>query len=107
MKHEDVPKFPLRLVSYADADFAEDVEDRKSIRAGIQFGNGLIAGWYCRKQTAVSLSTAEAEFVSAAAGGVDILGVKELMLEIGMQVKTPIVLRIDNKAAISKKLTTR
>ena len=87
-------------MSYTDAEFAGDVDDRNSISAGIQFVNGLIAGWHCRKQTAVALSTAEAEFVSAAAGGVDILGVKELMLEIGMQVKTPVVLRIDNKASI-------
>ena len=76
------------------------MDDRKSISAGIQFVTGLIAGWYCRKQTAVALSTAEAEFVSAAAGGVNILGVKERMLEIGMQVNTPVVLRIDNKVAI-------
>ncbi|CAI5723202.1 unnamed protein product [Peronospora destructor] len=58
MKPDDGPTFPLRLVSYTDADFAGDVEDRKSISAGIQFVNGVIA----RKQTAVALSTAEAEF---------------------------------------------
>ena len=102
MKHDDGSKFPLRLVSYTDADFAGDVDDRKSISAGIQFVNGLIAGWHCRKQTAVALSTAEAEFVSAAAGGIEILVVKELMLEIGMQVKTFVVLRIGNKAAIQQ-----
>ena len=50
----------------------------------------------------MALSTAEAEFASAAAGGVEILGVKELMLEIGMQVMPPIVLRIYNKAAIQQ-----
>ena len=40
--------------------------------------------------------------MSAAANNVEILGVKELMLEIGMQVKTPIVLRIDSKAIIQQ-----
>ena len=43
MKHDDGPKFPLRLVSYTDADFAGDVDDRKYISAGIQFVNGTIA----------------------------------------------------------------
>ena len=76
MKHDDGPKFPLRLVSYTDADFAGDVEDRKSISAGIQFVNGLIAECHCRKQTALALLTAEAEVVSAAAGAVEIPGVK-------------------------------
>ena len=44
----------------------------------------------------MALSTAKAEFVYAEAGGVGILGVKEIMLEIGMQAKAPVVLRIDN-----------
>lgn len=59
----------------------------------------MVAGWHCRKQTAVALSTAKAEFVSAATGGVEILGIKELLTEIGLQVKTPVVVRIDNVAA--------
>ena len=50
----------------------------------------------------MTLSTAEAEFVSAAASGVGKLGIKELMLESGMQVETPVVLSIDNKAAIQQ-----
>ena len=48
----------------------------------------------------MALSTAEAEFVSAAIGGAEVLGIKELVMEIGVQVKTPVVLEIDNQAAI-------
>ena len=50
----------------------------------------------------MSLSTAKAEFVSAAAGGVKTLEVKELMLETGMQVKTYVIRCIDNKASIQQ-----
>ena len=78
--------YPLRLVLYTEEDFAGDVDDRKLTSAGIQFVNGVIAGWNCHKQTALALSTAGAKFVSAVAGGVEILGVRELMLEIGIQV---------------------
>ena len=60
----------------------------------------MVAGWHCKKQTAVALSTAEAKFISAAIGGVEVLGIKELVMEIGVQVKTPVVLKIDNQAAI-------
>ena len=63
------------------------MEDQKLISAGIQFVNIVTAGWQYRKQTAVAISTAEAEFVSAAAGGV---GIKEPMMKIGMQVKTSV-----------------
>ena len=43
------------------------------------------------------ISTAESEFASIKEGDVEIIGGKQLMLEIDMQVKTPVVLRIDNK----------
>ena len=62
----------------------------------------MVAGWHCKKQTAVALSTAEAKFISAAIGGVEVLGIKELVMEIGVQVKTPVVLKIDNQAAIQQ-----
>lgn len=102
IKPDDEPAIPFRLTSFTDADFAGDVDNRKSISAGIQLINGMVAGWHCRKQTAVALSTAEAEFVSAATGGVEILGIKELLSEIGLMVKTPVVLRIDDVAAIQQ-----
>ncbi|XP_055604760.1 uncharacterized protein LOC129752991 [Uranotaenia lowii] len=51
------------LVGYADADWAECVSDRKSNSGYVfQYCGGTIS-WACRKQTCVSLSTAEAEFV--------------------------------------------
>lgn len=84
---DDGPHLPLRHVSYTDVDYAGDKKDRKSISAGIQFVNGMVAGWHCKIQTAVALLTAEAEFVSAAIGGVEVLWIKELVVEIGVQVK--------------------
>ena len=45
-------------------------------------------------------STAEAELVAAAVGGREVLGLKEIYEEIGQQVKTPVVLKIDNQAAV-------
>ena len=102
MKPNDGPTYPLWLVSYTDQDFAGDVDDHKSISADIQLVNSIIYGWHCRKESTVALSTAEAGFVSAAACGVKILKGSGLMLKIGMQVKTPVVLRIDNKASIQQ-----
>ena len=100
LEHDDGISIPLRITSYSDADFAADKDDRKSISANVVYVNGIIAGWNCKKQGTVALSTAEAEFVAAAVGGREALGLKELFEEFGMQSKTPMILKIDNQAAI-------
>ncbi|XP_073151972.1 uncharacterized protein [Henckelia pumila] len=53
------------LIGYSDADWAGDVDERKSTMGGCFYlGNNLVS-WYSRKQNCVSLSTAESEYVAA------------------------------------------
>jgi hypothetical protein len=50
-----------KLLGFADADWANDLDDRKSVTGGaLMLGNSLIA-WHSKKQNMVSTSTAEAE----------------------------------------------
>ena len=54
------------LIGYADADWAANRSNRKSNSGYLfQFMNATIS-WACRKQTCVSLSSTEAEYVSTA-----------------------------------------
>lgn len=52
------------LFGYADADFAEDRLTRKSNSGHVFSLNGGLISWSSRKQTVVSMSSTEAEFVS-------------------------------------------
>ena len=61
-----------------------------------------IVQWVCKKQTGVSLSTMEAEFASASHIGREILGLRELVCEIGFRVKNPMSMLMDNRAAIKQ-----
>ena len=54
--------------------------------------------WQCKKQTTVSISTAEAEYVAASACCAQVLWIQNQMLDYGLNfLKTPIL--IDNTAA--------
>lgn len=53
------------LVGYSDADWAQDVEDKKSSGYLFKFNRGTIS-WACRKQSCVALSSTEAEYVALA-----------------------------------------
>ena len=53
-------------IGYADADWAGDIEDRKSGMCSCLEGL-LSVGWRSSKQSSVALSTAEAEYVPLSA----------------------------------------
>ncbi|PNY09558.1 hypothetical protein L195_g006112, partial [Trifolium pratense] len=56
----------LNLIGWSDSDYAGDLDDRKSTTGFVfMLGSGAIS-WSSKKQPIVTLSTTEAEFVSAA-----------------------------------------
>ena len=54
--------YDLSLYDFSDADWAESVDDRRSITGyGFIFGNGLVS-WLSKKQSTIFGSTTEAEY---------------------------------------------
>ncbi|POM57760.1 Mitochondrial Carrier (MC) Family, partial [Phytophthora palmivora] len=93
-------KLAKRIARYLN--FVGDVQDRKSVSGVVVQVNGMTIDWECKKQTAVVLSTVEAEFVAASVGGQNVLDLHELFGEIGLPVKLPIEMMIDNQAALKQ-----
>ena len=59
------PSSDLTLVGYSDSDWDRRVEDRKST-SGCCFSLGsAMVSWFSRKQSSVSLSIVEAEYIAA------------------------------------------
>ncbi|GJX96792.1 uncharacterized mitochondrial protein-like protein [Tanacetum coccineum] len=56
---------PFDLVAYTDSDYAGASLDRKSTKGGCQFLGCRLISWQCKKQTVVTNSTTEAEYVAA------------------------------------------
>ncbi|KAH9800516.1 hypothetical protein KPL71_000695 [Citrus sinensis] len=62
----------MKITGYTDADWACDVDDRKSIEAYcIYFRNNLVS-WSSKKQTVVTRSTAESEYRALASASAEI-----------------------------------
>lgn len=88
--------------AFSDADYASDKQDRKSVTGGIFMVAGAIVSWLCKKQTCVALSTMESEFVAASQTTAEVLGITECLKEVGSKLREPMVLHVDNQAAIAQ-----
>nr|GEV54344.1 uncharacterized mitochondrial protein AtMg00810-like [Tanacetum cinerariifolium] len=57
---------PFDLVAYSDSDYAGASLDKKSTTGGCQFLGCRLISWQCKKQTFVTTSSIEAEYVALA-----------------------------------------
>ncbi|GAA0160579.1 transmembrane signal receptor [Lithospermum erythrorhizon] len=79
--------------------WAGNFEDRKSTSGGCFFlGNNLVS-WFSRKQNSISLSTAEAEYIAAGSACTQLLWMKQMLEEYGVN-PGAMTLYCDNKSAI-------
>jgi hypothetical protein len=93
---------PIKIECWSDADFAADKSDRKSVSGFVLTIDGAVVSWACKKQTGVSLSTMEAEFIAASHAGRELLGLRELLGELGMKTVEPMSMWMDNQATIKQ-----
>lgn len=71
-------------VGYVDADWAGDVEDRKSTTGYIFSVYGSVISWSCRKQSSVALSSTEAEYVALSCAITKSVWLKNVMMDLGV-----------------------
>eukprot|EP00253_Pinus_taeda_P020400 PITA_20400 len=97
--HYNAEASPL-LVGFIDSDWAGEPDDQKST-AGYVFtlGSGTIT-WACKKQAAISLSSAEAEYRGAVEASKEALWLRQILSEFGFQQRHPTTLWCDNQSVI-------
>nr|KYP74866.1 Retrovirus-related Pol polyprotein from transposon TNT 1-94 [Cajanus cajan] len=86
----------LKVEGYTDADWAGSKNDRRSTAGYLTFVGGNLVTWRSKKQEVVARSSAEAEFRGMAIGICELLWIKNLLKDIGYEMK----LYCDNKSAI-------
>jgi hypothetical protein len=94
----------MKISVYADADWATNKFNRKSITGWIAFVNGDPVSWASKKQKVVSQSTCEAELYAEGAGINEAKWLQDLLEEIGYDSTDPPIVYGDNQStqALSK-----
>lgn len=87
------------LVGYCDADYAGDVDTRRSTTGYVFLLHGGAISWSSRLQATVAVSTVEAEYMSAAAAVKEALWLRLLLAEMHMSVR-PVHIHCDNQGAL-------
>ncbi|KAJ9519297.1 hypothetical protein QJQ45_023094, partial [Haematococcus lacustris] len=90
------------LVGFCDADFAGDLDTRRSTTGFVFTMHGAAVSWSSRRQPTVAVSTTEAEYMAASAAAKEALWLRVLLadLSVGSAVE-PVTIMCDNEAAIT------
>lgn len=89
----------LVLEGYTDASWADNRDNRKSSQGYcFTLGSGMIS-WKGTQSPSVALSSCEAELYGCAAAAQELLWLKRLLGDLGVQTQTPI-LWCDNKSTV-------
>ena len=89
------------FLTYSDADHGGDRDAKRSTSGMVvKMGTGAIS-WSSRLQTITTLSTTEAEYVSAVSAGQEMIWLRNLLSEFGYEFNSASTLFVDNMSAIS------
>ncbi|GJY48599.1 zinc finger, CCHC-type containing protein [Tanacetum coccineum] len=96
--------YPSVLEGYTDASWICNTKDNLSTSGWVFLLGGGAISWASKKQTCITGSTMESEFVALAATGKEAEWLKNLLLEIPLWVKprAPISIRCDSVATLAK-----
>ncbi|GJX37005.1 retrovirus-related pol polyprotein from transposon TNT 1-94 [Tanacetum coccineum] len=89
----------IETVVYADSDHAGDYVDRKSTSGICTFVGCCLTSWFSKKQTALAISTTEAEYVSAGKACQQALWMKQALIDYDVRLDD-VPIMCDNKGAI-------
>ncbi|KAH9291602.1 hypothetical protein KI387_043209 [Taxus chinensis] len=76
------PTHKFELCGYTDSDWAGSVDDRKSTSGYIfSLGSGVVS-WSSKKQATIALSSAEAEYIAAAAASCQAIWIRRILEDL-------------------------
>ena len=87
------------LLGYCDADYAGDLDTRRSTTGYVFILNGGAVCWSSKRQPTVAASTTEAEYMASAFAVKEALWIRTLMINLDLD-PGPVNIKADNQSAI-------
>ncbi len=96
------------LMVFSDSDYTGEAKTHVSVTGFCIFLLGVPICWQSRGQRSISLSLSKAKYVTLSEVAKEVMSVAQVMMSMGIPVKFPIIVRVDNVRAIfmSKNVTT-
>jgi hypothetical protein len=94
------PSYEFVITGRSDSDYAKDTDTRRSVSGTSTFLNGSPIHTRSNTQNSVTLSVMEAELVAATQCAHDMLFTMRAVESMGLKVKKPMIIEIDNKGAV-------
>jgi transposase InsO family protein len=91
----------LQVIGYCDADYAGDIDTRRSTTGYTFLLAGGAISWNSKKQPTVALSTTEAEYMAATHATKEAIWLQRFFKDIGFLQDSPMTIYSDNQSCIS------
>lgn len=88
------------LSAFVDADWANDVDERKSTSGYLIQAFGNTIHWSSKKQPIVSLSSTEAEYIAACSAATELIWFSKMFKNMKINLSLPMLLYEDNQGCI-------
>ena len=77
------------------------MDDRNITSGGVFYLGKIMVAWLSKKQTSISLSTTEAEYIAVASCCTQVMWMKQTLQDMKVSIDEPISIECDNTSAIS------
>jgi len=91
----------VSLEGYCDADWAGDLDNRRSTTGYIFMIGGVPVSWKSKRQQTVALSTAEAEYMALSDASREVTWLRRILLNFNCEQVSPTVVFDDNQGCIA------
>jgi hypothetical protein len=79
----------LSLMAYTDPDWVVCIDDQRSTNGAAFYLGECLVSWLSKKQSSVSLSTVEAEYIAATTCCTQVLWMKQTLTDIQVELMSP------------------
>ena len=91
----------LELVGYVDADWAGDVQTRKSTTGYVFTLGGTAIAWKTKLQPIVATSSTYAEYIASTTAAQEAVALRRLLITFKLSTDSPTIIHEDNAAALA------